>query len=286
LGFRDREHECGQPGKRHAAQFLGVELDRVRRGALRGVLQAQPFIPGQPRRYPLQEFGPGDPVRGREAFGDGVRQLEDTGALEMRAPPGLEDRRAVPAHRERGEQERGELVAPREVVEPQVRVPDRVRERGPVLDRLEGQVGTGEQPFAHDRPSAPVVDLRALQGREQAVHPRGRQPPQGPADQPALERALLGGGVPGRLEQPQHDRGGVAVVDAERERRRIQVAVVDQHVLVQERHRPLLQFVPRMELPLPGRGHGGVDEQQHVFGGGEVGDGLHGVRAFNIERGE
>ncbi|MCK2221062.1 hypothetical protein MF672_045765 [Actinomadura sp. ATCC 31491] len=254
-----RQHVRRQPDQRHRGQVRpGVEA--VLPG---GPGQAQPFEPGEPGRDALQERLARDAVPGGEALGDRVRQLVQRALVVVGAPPRLQQRRLVPGPAERREQEAGQLAG-----RPQVGVPHRRLDRRPVLDRVEGQVGTGGQPVADDRPGAPVVDAVAAQPAEQAVgagRAHARQPGR---DQPPVAAA--------RGQQGGDDLGGVVVVDVERERRRVQVGVVAVDVAVQEAEGEPLLAGRAVELALPGGGDRRVGEQQQVLAADEVGVGLHG----------
>ncbi len=253
----------GQPGQRHPGE---VGADGVGAVAARGLLQAQLFQPGHLRRDLLQERAPVDAVPGGEALGDAVRQLVEGGLLVVGAAPGVQQRGRVGGLSGRAEQEGAELLGGRG----EVGVPQGGLQPGAVLDGVERGVGPGGDPVPDDRAGAPVVDPGSPQGADQPVDARRREQGEPARDQPALGGALSAGGLAGALQQAPDDQGRVVVVDVERQRGRVQVAVVAEDVGVQEVQREALLAGLGVELALAGGGDRRVDEEQDVVGCDEV----------------
>ncbi|GAA0913049.1 hypothetical protein GCM10009549_25850 [Streptomyces thermoalcalitolerans] len=261
----------GEPGERHPGQ-VGRHRPR-RRGTvpLRGLLEPQRLQTRQPRGDALQERAARNAVLGREALGDGVREFVERLLLVVRTAPGLQDRRVVVGTAVRREEEGAELL----VAERQMRVPQRLLEAVAVLDGVEGRIGPRGQPIAQQGTGAAVVHPGAAQRAEEPVDALRGQQGQPRGDQTALAPALLRGGVGGSLQQPTDDQDGVVVVDVEREDTRVEVAVVAQHVGVQEVEGEPLGVLVGVELALAGRGDRRVDEEQHVVDRDQIPERLH-----------
>jgi hypothetical protein len=90
---------------------------------------------------------------------------------------------------------------------------------------------------ASSTPSPPVVHPGPAQCDKQGVRALRQQHRQTAGDQAALAAALGVGGIRGGLQQVPDDEGRVVVVDVEGEHPGVQVAVVPEHVRVQEAQR-------------------------------------------------